>query len=336
MERKKALYYELAKDKSVLCNLCPHNCLIKESLTGACNVRINIDQDLYSLNYGKIIALVVDPIEKKPLYHFYPGSKTLSIAMPGCNFKCEFCQNSDISQFNPSNDFRFEELMPEDIVKIAKAKGVETIAYTYTEPTIFFEFMLETSMIAKSYGLKNVMVTNGFINETPLEDLLKVIDAFNIDLKSFRSKTYEKFIGGKLENILENLAIINKSDSLLEITTLIIPGMNDTAEEIEDIATFIANLNKDTPWHINKFTPSYKMKDKKETSLDSLKLACELGKSKNLNYVYVGNTLDETLSSTTCPKCKTKLIGRKGISLTDINLKGDKCPSCGSLIHGCF
>jgi pyruvate formate lyase activating enzyme len=336
LERKKALYFELAKDKAILCNLCPHNCLIKESLTGFCNVRRNIEQDLYSLNYGKIIALVVDPIEKKPFYHFYPGSKTLSIAMPGCNFKCEFCQNSDISQFNDSEDFRFEQLLPEDIVKIAKAKGVKTIAYTYTEPTVFFEFMLETSMIAKSYGLKNVMVTNGFINQKPLEDLLKVVDAFNVDLKSFRSKTYEKFIGGKLDSVLENLETINKSEALLEITSLIIPGVNDTAEEVEDISTFIANLDNNIPWHINKFVPSYKMKDKDETSLDSLKLAYKIAKSKKLNYVYIGNVLDETLSSTFCFKCKTKLITRKGISLFEKNLKDDRCPNCGALIHGCF
>jgi len=341
MERREAMYYIELSEKRVRCELCGHNCVIPDSCTGICKTRRNIDGKLYSLTYGKIISLMLDPIEKKPLYHFYPGSKTLSLAMQGCNFKCQFCQNSSISQINSTNDIAGEELLPEDIIKIAKAKNVDIISYTYTEPTVSYEYMLEMAMLAKSEGMKNVMVTNGFINEKPLKEILKFIDAFNVDLKSFRLPTYENVIGGRLDIILENLETISKSNAWLEVTTLVIPGVNDSKEELEDIANFVSNLGKDIPWHVSKFYPHYKMKDHNvETPMETLTMAYGIGIKAGLNNVYIGNIMDEKFSTTICASCKKPVIERVGFSVKPYegnmdSLKG-KCASCGSKIPGRF
>ena len=341
MERREAMHYIELSEKRVRCELCGHNCVISDSAVGVCKVRRNIDGKLYSLNYGKIISLMLDPIEKKPLYHFYPGSKTLSLAMQGCNFKCQFCQNSSISQVNNPNDIAGEELLPEDIIKIAKAKNVDIISYTYTEPTVSYEYMLELAMLAKSENMKNVMVTNGFINEKPLKEIIKFIDAFNVDLKSFRLPTYENIIGGRLDLVLENLETISKSNSWLEVTTLVIPGVNDSKEELEDIANFVSNLGKDIPWHISKFYPHYKLKDNSvETPMDTLATAYEIGVKSGLNNVYVGNVMDEKFSTTTCASCKKTVIERIGFSVKPSEgnmgaLKG-KCVNCGAKIPGKF
>lgn len=341
MQRRDALFYSELVDKKVKCELCGHNCKIPDSGLGVCKVRRNIDGKLYSLNYGKISALMIDPIEKKPLYHFYPGSKTLSLAMQGCNFKCCFCQNSNISQVSDSSEIKGEELLPDEIIKIAKAKKIDIISYTYTEPTVFYEYMIETAMLAKSEGMKNVMITNGFINDEPLRELLKFIDAFNIDLKSFRETTYESMIGGRLDLILMNLEAVAKSKSWLEITTLLVPGMNDSYEEKEDIANFIANLDKNIPWHVSKFYPHYKMLGKSnETDFESLKEAYVIGLGAGLKYVYVGNTMDKNYSSTRCPECKKTIIERTGYNVSmdqgELNSLKGKCPFCGSNIDGKF
>jgi len=341
MKRREAMYYIELSEKRVKCELCPHNCVIPDSGVGICKVRRNIDGKLYSLNYGKIISLMIDPIEKKPLYHFYPGSKTLSLAMQGCNFKCQFCQNCSISQINSPNDITGEELLPEDIIKIAKAKNVDIISYTYTEPTIFYEYMLELAMLAKSEGMKNVMVTNGFMSEKPLKDILKFIDAFNVDLKSFRHPTYENVIGGRLDTVLENLETISKSNSWLEVTTLVIPSLNDSKEELEDIANFISNLDKDIPWHVSKYYPHHKMKNNStDTNLETLTMAYGIGVKAGLNNVYIGNIVDEKFSTTICASCKKPVIERVGFSVKPFegdmdSLKG-KCSSCGSKIPGKF
>lgn len=341
MERREAMYYTELSEKRVKCELCGHNCIISDSNVGICKVRRNIDGKLYSLNYGKIISLMIDPIEKKPLYHFYPGSKTLSLAMQGCNFKCPFCQNCSISQINGPADITGEDLMPEDIIKVAKAKNLDIISYTYTEPTIFYEYMNELAMLAKSEGMKNVMVTNGYMSEKPLKDILKFIDAFNVDLKSFRLPTYENIIGGKLDLVLENLETISKSGSWLEITTLVIPGVNDSKEEFEDIANFISNLDKNIPWHVSKYYPHYKMAgNSSETSIDTLTMAYGIGVNAGLKHVYVGNIMDEKYSTTICASCQKPVIERIGYSVRPYegnmeSLKG-KCQSCGSSIPGKF
>jgi pyruvate formate lyase activating enzyme len=341
MERRAAMHYIELSEKKVRCELCGHNCIIADSSVGICKVRMNIDGKLYSLNYGKIISLMIDPIEKKPLYHFYPGSKTLSLAMQGCNFKCQFCQNSSISQINSPTDISGEELIPEDIIKIAKAKNIDILSYTYTEPTMSYEYMLELAMLAKSEGMKNVMVTNGFINDKPLKEIVKFIDAFNVDLKSFRIPTYENIIGGRLELVLGNLETISKSGSWLEVTTLVIPGVNDSNEELEDIASFVYNLGKDVPWHVSKFYPHHKMKGNKvETPIETLTTAYGIGVKAGLNNVYIGNIVDEKFSTTICSSCKKPVIERVGFSVKPYDgnmdsLKG-KCVSCGSSIPGKF
>ena len=341
MQRREAMHYIELGEKKVRCELCGHNCVIPESGVGICKVRRNVDGKLYSLNYGKIISLMLDPIEKKPLYHFYPGSKTLSLAMQGCNFKCQFCQNSSISQISSPTDISGEELTPEDIIKIAKAKNVDIISYTYTEPTVSYEYILELAMLAKSEGMKNVMVTNGFINEKPLKEILKFIDAFNVDLKSFRLPTYENIIGGRLDLILENLETISKSSSWLEVTTLVIPGINDSNDELEDIANFVSNLDKDIPWHVSKFYPHYKLKDNSvETPIETLTMAYGIGVKAGLNNVYVGNITDDKFSTTICASCKKPVIERVGFSVKPYEANMDslksKCIACGSKIPGKF
>lgn len=341
MFEREAMYYTELSENKVKCELCANNCVIQDSSVGFCKVRRNIGGKLYSLNYGKIVALMVDPIEKKPLYHFYPGSKTLSVAMQGCNFNCQFCQNHSISQINSPLDIKGEELKPEDIIKIAKAKNVKIISYTYTEPTIFYEYMLELSMLAKSEGMKNIMVTNGFMNEGPLKEIVGFIDAFNVDLKSFRGPSYENLIGGRLDVVLGNLEIISQSDAWLEITTLLIPDFNDTKEEIEDIARYIAHLGKDIPWHVSKYFPNYKMKTtNKETPLDTLAVAYGIGSKAGLNYVYVGNIEYDRFSATRCTSCNSVVIQRQGYNVTCLDggiekMKG-KCFNCGANITGVF
>lgn len=339
MGRKVALHFTKLDDKKVTCNLCSHYCTIDDSKTGLCNVRRNIDGVLYSLNYGKIIALNVDSIEKKPLYHFYPGSQTLSLASRGCNFKCEFCQNSNISQVEPNVLFDEETLNPEDIIKIAKAKKIKIISYTYTEPTVFYEFVIETAMLARANNIKNVFISNGFMSSDTLEVLLKYIDAFNIDLKSFRSDTYKK-MGGKLESVLNNLNIISKSSSWLEITSLLIPGFNDSNEEIEDMASYISNLNSGIPWHISAYHKAYKAQYPSTNMLD-MKNAYAIALASNVKYVYLGNIVDPNAATTKCPKCGENLIFRKGVNFEKYaneslsSLKG-KCFNCGESITGFF
>jgi pyruvate formate lyase activating enzyme len=334
---KKALFYTKQDDKKVQCILCPHNCIIEDASFGICKVRTNRNNELYASYYGKICALNIDNIEKKPLYHFYPGSKTLSLAMPGCNLRCDFCQNYEISQNH--KDKIYEDLMPEDIIKIAKAKNIDIISYTYTEPTVFFEFMLETQMLAKASGIKNVVVSNAYINSQPLDDLLKFTDAFNIDLKSFRQKNYEK-IGAKLEYVLNNIEKIYKNKIWLEITSLLIPDFNNSYDEIEDISSFIANLGNDIPWHISSYYKTYKA-TYRDTNLDDLKAAYAIALASKLKYVYLGNINNIDTSSTSCYACNEMLILRNGSvfnSYTKSNLEQlkNKCFYCGAKISGVF
>lgn len=284
---KEALFYQKLDGNKVRCELCPHLCLIANGRRGICGVRENQGGILYSLVYGRIAAAHVDPIEKKPLYHFLPGSTSYSIATVGCNFRCDFCQNFGISQ---AREIEGEAVEPGDIVREALSLGCQSVSYTYTEPTIYFEFAYDTAKLAREKGLKNVFVTNGFITEPPLRMIAPYLDAANVDLKSFRDEYYHKYCGGKLEPVLKALKLYKELNIWLEVTTLVIPGLNDSETELMDIANFIKNeLGEGVPWHVSAFYPIYKMTDRPPTPAETIYKARDIGLKAGLKYVYTGN-----------------------------------------------
>ena len=326
-----AKYYKTNDDNSIICELCPHNCHIKVDKTGICGVRRNVNGNLEILSSGIIASSGLDPIEKKPLYHYYPGHKIYSIGGYGCNLKCTFCQNHEISQNVPERSNGFRHNQPADLV--AKAKFLPEnigIAYTYNEPTVFFEFMVQTAELAKLEGLKNVMVSNGFINLKPLDELTELIDAFNIDLKSFSDNFYKELTGGRLNPVLNTLSRIKESGKHLEISFLVIPTKNDSLDDSLAMFNWIAtNLGEDTILHINKYYPAYKMQVH-PTSTSTLVELYELAKTK-LKFVYIGNLHSEEIGcNTQCPSCSATVIKRSGYhtSLSALDSKG-YCKICG-------
>ncbi len=336
---KEALFFEYDKNKDkVICTLCPHKCKLSDHMIGACGVRIAVNKKLYSLNFKKAIALHLDPIEKKPLFHFYPSKSILSIATVGCNLFCKFCQNHSISMFEgrrKTTEIPGETIEPSELVKIAKLKGSIGIAYTYTEPTIFYEYVYETSIQMKKSGLKNVWVTNGFIEEEPQLKLKVLVDGVNNDLKSFSEKTYKKYTGGKLKPVLETLKRWIKMGVWLEVTTLLIPGVNDSKEELRDIASFIKNeLGEFVPWHISRFYPHYRMLSTPPTPPSKIKEAREIGLSEGLKFVYSGNLPGDEGENTYCPKCGKIIIKRYGYYIEENNIVDGKCKFCGEKIEG--
>ncbi len=327
---KEALFYEKVED-DVRCRLCPHNCFIKPNMRGVCGVRENINGKLYSLVYGKSVSANIDPIEKKPLFHFLPGTKAFSIATVGCNFRCLFCQNFDISQApKPKKPIFGHELLPEDVVGLAKRYGCSSIAYTYTEPTVFYEYALETARLARKEGIKNLWISNGYINQEPLEEISKYLDAGNIDLKG-SDKFYREIAGGRLEPVLDTIRTLKKKGIWTEVTTLLIPGHNDSVEDLKNIAEFISSIG--APWHISRFFPMYKMLDVPPTPLSSLEKAVEIGREKGIKYIYVGNVPEN--EDTVCPKCGFHVIERVGYQVVN-HLDHGKCPKCGYKIEGVF
>jgi pyruvate formate lyase activating enzyme len=334
---KEAMLYEKLADKRVHCNLCAHRCTIKPDRRGVCGVRENKDGMLYSLVYGALIAEHIDPIEKKPFFHVYPGSKSYSIAAVGCNFNCEFCQNHEISQMPRSTLMIMgEEISSAEIVERAKKSGSATIAYTYTEPTIYFELAYETAILAEEHGIKNVFVTNGFMTTEAIETIRPYLIAANVDLKSFRDDFYKKQCGARLEPVLESLRKMKEMGIWVEITTLLIPSLNDTDKELEDIAGFIAGLGKETPWHISRFHPQFKMLDTPATPVYSLHRAVEIGRQAGLKYVYCGNVPGDEGESTYCFNCRNRLIERYGFQIMSTDLNGNKCNCCGTELEGIF
>jgi len=327
-----AKYYTTTKDdNSIICELCPHNCHIKPDKTGICGVRRNINGNLEILSSGIIASSGLDPIEKKPLYHFYPGHKIYSIGGYGCNLKCTFCQNHEISQNVPERSNGFRHNQPLDLVEKAKFLPENIgIAYTYNEPTMFFEFMVQTAEIAKTEGLKNVMVSNGFINLKPLDEISELIDAFNIDLKSFSDNFYREVTGGRLNPVLNTLSRIKESGKHLEISFLVIPTKNDSIENTLAMVNWIAtNLGDDTILHINKYYPAFKMQIL-PTSTSTLMELYEIAKTK-LKFVYIGNLHSEDIGcNTQCPSCSSTVIKRSGYhtSLSTLDSKG-YCKICG-------
>lgn len=324
MERHKAGYYNIS-DGHVQCELCPHNCIISEGKTGICGVRSNNGGVLYANSYGRITAIHDDPVEKKPLYHFFPGSMILSIGSLGCNLKCPFCQNWSISQDLTT---RTNYYSPRDIVDIALENESPGIAYTYNEPMIWAEYVIETSLLARKNGIYNVMVTNGYVNAAPLNDLVNIIDAFNIDLKSFNPSTYKKVMKADLESVIRTIKTVYESSSHVEITTLIVSGINDTMEEMTDIINFISSLDKKIPWHISRYYPNYKYSSE-ATDLEFIYKVYKQAK-KSLDYVYCGNVpVSAEGSDTVCPNCGSVVINRRGYHTVLSNFDHGKCGSCG-------
>jgi len=324
---KEALFWETAEDGRVKCFLCPHNCLISEGKSGFCRQRKNVKGKLYTLNYGKVSSYGVDPIEKKPLYHFYPGSFIFSLGTLGCNFRCRFCQNWQIAQVE---DGPAVEITPERTVELARSfEGNIGIAYTYSEPLIWYEYVLETARLAKEKGLKNVLVTNGFVNEKPLKDLLPYIDAMNIDVKGFTREFYKEYIKGDLSPVIETVERASK-ECHVEITTLLIPGLNDSEEDIRALSRWLGSFKGDIPLHLTRYFPNYKM-DIPPTPVETMKEAREIAAAE-LNYVYLGNIRSEG-NNTYCPRCRTLLIERTGTVKFQGLLQNGKCSNCGREIN---
>ena len=334
MANKEAMYWKKFSlvGKKVRCELCPHSCLIDDQQVGICKVRKNINGKLTSLVYGMPISTSFDFIEKKPLYHFFPGQKTFSFGTVGCNLKCLFCQNAEISQANPEA-YNIKKITPRKMVTEAK-KESNIISYTYTEPTVFYEYMLDISKIARDKQMKNVIVSNGFINEKPMNELLNCIDAANIDLKSMNEEIYRRVCGGSLNPVLETLKRIYEKGVWLEITNLIVPGMNDSLYDIRTLISWIKNnLGVDVPVHFSAFYPCYKMTEKPSTNPEILKKARKIAMEVGLNYVYTGNINDEEGSTTYCPNCRKPVIVRNGFNILQNKLVNGKCP-CGKEIPG--
>jgi len=334
---REALLYEKLGDQKVQCHLCAHRCRINPGKRGICGVRENRKGVLCALTYGMLIAENVDPIEKKPLFHVYPASKSFSIAAAGCNFSCDFCQNYDISQFpREIQEVPGRPTNPQDILEHAVRTGARTIAYTYTEPTVYFEYAYDTARLARQKGLRNIFVTNGFMTVEALDIISPYLDAANVDLKSFRDDFYRKRCGGRLQPVLESLRKTKEKGVWVEVTTLLIPGLNDSEEELRDIAFFIVSLGVETPWHISRFYPRYKMEQWSVTSVETIHKAAQIGKSCGLKYVYSGNIPGDEGENTSCSHCGRLLIARYGYHIEQMNLRGAACPQCGTILEGLF
>ena len=331
---KEALFYERLDNNIVQCHICPRNCVIASGKRGYCGVRENQKGTLYTLSYGKLVAIHVDPIEKKPLFHFLPSTTAFSIATAGCNLKCKFCQNWEISQAKPE-DLHYSYFEPAELVKKAKESGAPTIAYTYTEPTIFYEYMLETAKLAKKAGLRNVMHSNGYINEAPLRELAKYLDAANIDLKGFSDDYYKKLTDGSLEPVLKSLRILKEEGVFIEITNLILSGFNDDEDSLIKMCLWIKeSLGADTPVHFSRFFPMYQLAHLNPTPADTLERTRQIAIDCGLNYVYIGNLPGSEAENTYCPKCKKLLVERKGYFVLQDNLENGRCKFCGKEIAG--
>jgi pyruvate formate lyase activating enzyme len=329
-----ALLYEQLPENKVRCHLCAHKCLISEGRRGICQVRGNHGGKLYSLTYGKLIAAHVDPIEKKPLFHFYPGSSSFSIASAGCNFRCEWCQNWEISQeYEQESIDGTPETPPEAVIASAKRSHCQSISYTYTEPTVFFEYSYDVSKLAHAAGLKNVYVTNGYMSREMIDLYSPLLDAANVDIKAFTDEAYRKYIGAHLQPVLDACVALKQAGVWLEITTLLIPGVNDDELQLKNLVQFIVeNLGAETPWHVSRYFPHYKF-NAPTTPLASIEKAIEIGQAAGLKYIYGGNF--QGAADTICPQCQTVLIERYGMSVSRNRIKEDNsCPVCGYKLAG--
>jgi pyruvate formate lyase activating enzyme len=332
---KEALLYQKIGDHKVQCLLCHHRCRIQEGQKGICGVRENQGGRLYTLVYRQLISKNVDPIEKKPLFHFAPGSRSFSIATVGCNFHCDFCQNYEISQMpRDRKQIWGEDISPEQIVAMAQKAGCRTIAYTYTEPTIYFEYALDIAKLASAAGLKNIFVTNGYMTEEALQTIHPHLHGANVDLKAFGEEFYQKRCGARLEGVLQSLRVMKNLGVWVEITTLLIPGLNDSEDELHRLAEFIVSLGRETPWHLSRFHPMYKMLDCSPTSVRILEKARKIGLEEGLRYVYTGNVPGDEGEDTYCYHCGRLLIDRLGFQIRENQMVGSRCSHCETTIDG--
>lgn len=336
---KEALLYTRESKDSVTCELCRHGCLIKNGHRGICGVRENHDGQLFTLVYGKLVAAHVDPIEKKPLFHFLPGSLIYSVATAGCNFSCKFCQNADIAQMPKTGNKNIEGrfVSPEDVIFGAIESGCRSIAFTYTEPTVFFEYALDTAKLAHEKRLKTVFVSNGYMSEKAADTIAPYLDAANIDLKSFSDDFYRNYCGARLEPVKESLKYLKAKGIFLEVTTLIIPGLNDGKEELNALARFILeDLGPETPWHISRFHPTYRLTDRGPTPVETLNTARQIGLDEGLVHVYTGNVPGHPGENTICRSCGKILLERRGYMIIKNNLLSGCCSNCGAVAHGVY
>jgi len=340
---KEARLYEKLDDMAVRCATCAHRCTIREGKRGICEVRENQHGALYSLVYGYPVSQAVDPIEKKPLFHFHPGSTALSVATVGCNFRCTFCQNADISQM-PRDRERIlgRETPPRQLVETAKQQHCRSISYTYTEPTVFFDYTYDTALLARREGIANVYVTNGYMTPEVLNAFLdgggeegSLLDAANVDLKAFSDDFYRHQCGARLQPVLDSLVLMKEQGVWVEVTTLVIPGLNDSPEELKQVAEFILHdLGEETPWHVSAFHPTYKLMDLPRTPPATLRAARQIGLEVGLRYVYEGNVPGSDGENTYCHNCGECIIRRYGFIVADSKTSDGKCNLCGARVDG--
>ncbi len=330
---KTAKFWKKIEDKKIQCSLCNHNCKIDNGELGICNVRKNENGELFTLIYGSTSSMAADPIEKKPLYHFHPGTNAFSMGTVGCNFKCEHCQNYGISTA-PSDYFHIQDITPEQVVEYAKKYGCEGVAWTYNEPTIWHEFSYDSSKLVKKAGLYTCYVTNGFIREEPLKEISPYLDAMNIDVKAFSEDFYKKICKARLEPVLNTCILAKKLGIHIELTYLIIPSYNDSTEEIKKFCNWIMDvLGDDTPVHFSRFHPDHKMTNVAMTPMDTMTGAYEIARKSGILYVYLGNVPSGEYENTVCPKCGNTCVRRYGFSISIDGLKNGKCSKCGTSLN---
>lgn len=331
---REAMHYKKLEEGKVECGICPRGCKVTLKERGYCGVRENIDGIYHTLVYGRACSINVDPIEKKPLFHFFPGSSALSLATAGCNVECKFCQNWEISQFRPEQ-VRSIDFPPEAVVDQTIEKKIRSIAFTYTEPVVFYEYMYETAKLAKQKGVKSVMISNGYIKEEPMADLCEHLSAVKVDLKAFTEKFYAEVCSGKLQPVLDTLKLLKKKKMWFEIVLLVIPTLNDRPAEIAEMCTWInSELGPDVPIHFSRFYPTYKIKNLPPTPVSTLLHAREIAAAAGLHYAYIGNVPANEWESTYCPECKKAVVARIGYKILSTDIRDGKCGNCGREIAG--
>ena len=331
---REARFYDKLENKKIRCKLCPRQCVIDERERGYCGVRENREGTYYTLVYARPCSLNADPVEKKPLFHYYPGSAAFSLATAGCNVNCKFCQNWEISQVRPE-EVRSYYLLPEEIANLAGKYECQSIAYTYSEPTIYYEYMMDCALAGKRKNIKNVVITAGYIAKDPLTELCKVVDAIKVDLKSFSDKYYREIVNGELQPVLDSLVTMRKLDMWTEIVYLVVPTLNDGDQEFRDLSAWIkSNLGTDVPVHFTRFHPQYLLKNLPPTPVKTLERAKEIAETEGLHYVYVGNVPGHPGENTCCPQCKKIIVQRTGFTVQKMDIKNGQCLYCNYKIAG--